>query len=91
LGFFKEIQLSFLIIGHVHEDIDQRFSSISSALKYQDIDSMKELLHVIRSHPTHIEPFVHAKQLECIRDWNKFIIHYLRVDAFVGISQLLHF
>jgi hypothetical protein len=91
LGFFKEIQLSFLIVGHIHEDIDQRFSSISSALKRQDIDSMKELLDVIRSRPTHTEPFVHAEQLECIRDWSKFITPYLRADAFVGINQPHHF
>jgi hypothetical protein len=91
LGFFKEIQLSFLIVGHTHEDIDQCFSSISSALKHRDIDSMKELLHVIRSRPTHTEPFVHAEHLECIRNWSKFIIPYLRVDAFVGINQPHHF
>ena len=33
LGFFKEIQLSFMIVGHTHEDIDQHFSYISSTLK----------------------------------------------------------
>ena len=41
LGFFKEIQLSFLIVDHTHGDIDQRFSYISSALKRQDIDSLE--------------------------------------------------
>jgi hypothetical protein len=91
LGFLKEIQLSFLIVDHTHEDIDQHFSSISSALQRQDINSMKDLLDVIRSRPTHTEPFVHAEQLECIRDWSKFIIPYLRTNAFVGISQLHHF
>jgi hypothetical protein len=91
LGFFKEIQLSFLIVGHTHEDIDQRFSSISSALKHQDIDSLKEFLDVIRARPIHTEPFVHAEHLEHIRDWSKFITPYLRTDAFVGISQPHHF
>lgn len=42
LGFFMEIQLSFLIVGDTHEDIDQRFSSIFSALKRQDINSLQE-------------------------------------------------
>jgi hypothetical protein len=32
-GYFKEVQLSFLIVGHMHEDIDQRFSIISNTLK----------------------------------------------------------
>ena len=47
LGFFKEIQLSFLIVGHTHENIDQRFSYISSPLKRQDIDSLEEMLQII--------------------------------------------
>ena len=68
LGFFKECQLSFLIVGHTHEDIDQRFSYISSALKRQDINSLEEMLQVIRECPTFTEPFIHAKHLEYIRD-----------------------
>jgi hypothetical protein len=32
-GYFKEVQLSFLIVGHTHEDIDLRFSIISNTLK----------------------------------------------------------
>jgi hypothetical protein len=31
--YFKEVQLPFLIVGHTHEDIDQRFSIISNTLK----------------------------------------------------------
>jgi hypothetical protein len=33
LGIFNEIQLLFLIVDHIHEDIDQQFSTISAALK----------------------------------------------------------
>ena len=44
LGYFWEVRLSFLIVGHTHEDIDQRFSIISGVLKRQDIDSLKEML-----------------------------------------------
>ena len=51
LEIFKEIQLSFFIVGHMHEDIDQWFSSISSALKRQDIHSLKELLSIIKLKP----------------------------------------
>jgi hypothetical protein len=57
LGIFKEIQLSFLIVGHTHEDIDQRFSTISSALKRQDIHSLKELLNIIKLKPPRTEPW----------------------------------
>ena len=33
LGHFREVQLSFLIVGHIHDDVDQRFSVISNILK----------------------------------------------------------
>ena len=44
LGHFREVQLSFLIVGHTHDDIDQRFSVISNILKRQDILSLKQML-----------------------------------------------
>ena len=59
-GFFKEIQLSFLIISHTHEDIDQCFSYISSTLKQLDIDSLEEMLQIIRERPTFTESFIYA-------------------------------
>ena len=43
LGHFQEVQLSFLIMGHIHDDIDQRFSIISNILKRQDILSLKQM------------------------------------------------
>ena len=43
LGYFAEVYLSFLLVGHTHKDIDQRFSVISSTLKRLDIDLMQEL------------------------------------------------
>ena len=33
LGYFREVRLSFLIVGHTHEDIDQQFSIIFGVLK----------------------------------------------------------
>jgi hypothetical protein len=91
LGIFKEIQLSFLIVGHTHEDIDQRFSTISSALKRQDIHSLKELLNIIKLKPPRTEPFVVAEHLEHIRDWKSFITPYLRHNELIGTSQPHHF
>ena len=47
LGYFAEVNLSFLLVGYTNEDIDQRFSVILSTLKHHDIDSMQELLELI--------------------------------------------
>ena len=33
LRYFAEVHLSFLLVGHTHKDIDQRFSVISGTLK----------------------------------------------------------
>jgi hypothetical protein len=47
LGYFQEVQLCFLIVGHTHEDIDQHFSIILNTLKRTNIDSLKELLELV--------------------------------------------
>ena len=46
--YFVEVHLSFFIVGHTHEDIDQKFSTIFETLKSRDIDSLKELLELVR-------------------------------------------
>jgi hypothetical protein len=47
LGYFKVVHLSFLIVGHTHEDIDQQFSIISITSKRQDVDFVGQLLQLI--------------------------------------------
>lgn len=47
LGFFKEVELSFLLEGYTYEDIDQWFSILLSTLKKTNIDSTKEMLAVL--------------------------------------------
>jgi hypothetical protein len=91
LEVFKEIQLSFLLVGHTHEVIDQRFSTILATLKCQDIHSLKELLSTIKQNPPYTEPFVVTEHLEYIRDWKSFIIPFLRDDELIGTSQPYHF
>ena len=90
--YFKEVQLSFLIVGHMHENIDQRFSIISNTLKRQDVDSLHQLLQLINEGASFTESFVSARLLENMWDWKIFIIPYLmtRGDSIVGIS-LLHY
>jgi hypothetical protein len=68
LGYFLEVQLCFLIVGHTHEDIDQRFSIISNTLKRTNIDSLKELLELVQRGTSYTEAFVSARHLENVRD-----------------------
>ena len=68
LGFFQEVGLCFLLVGHLHEDIDQRFSTISNTLKRSDIDSMKELLSQVEKGTSYTEAYVSERHLENVRD-----------------------
>uniref|UniRef100_A0A7M5X9T5 DUF7869 domain-containing protein n=2 Tax=Clytia hemisphaerica TaxID=252671 RepID=A0A7M5X9T5_9CNID len=42
-----KVRLSFLMVGHTHEDIDQTFSNISGSLKTNDAKTMSSLVKVI--------------------------------------------
>ena len=46
-GIFHEILLSFLIVGHTHEDIDQHFSVISRKLRLKNAVSLSEWIGVV--------------------------------------------
>ena len=93
LRYFAEVYLSFLLVGHTHEDIDQRFSIIFGTLKRQDIDSLQELLELIKKGASHTEAFATSRHLEYVRDWKEFITPYLYsgLNVFVGISIKHHF
>ena len=58
-GTFRKIIVSFLPVGHTHEDIDQFFSRIAMYLRTRDAHSRLELARII-SH-------LHASS----SDWGK--------------------
>ena len=93
LSYFVEVYLSFLLVGHIHEDIDQRFSIIFGTLKCQDIDSLQELLEHIKKGASHTKAFAISKHLEYVWDWKEFITLYLYngLNTLVGISTKHHF
>ena len=47
-GVFEIIYLSFLPVGHTHEDIDQMFSRISLWLRHNNVFSRPALTNAIR-------------------------------------------
>ena len=92
LRYFAKVYLSFLLVGYTHEDIDQRFSVISGTLKRQDIDSLQELLELIKKGASHTE-LATSRHLEYVWDWKEFITPclYSGLNTFVGISTKHHF
>ena len=87
--YFAKVHLSFLIVGHKHEDIDQKFNTISGTLKSRDIDSLKELLELVRKGASHTEAFATSRHLEYVWDWKSFITPHLwsGLDAIIGVSN----
>ena len=92
LGFFKEVHLCFLIVGHTHEDIDQRFTVISNVLKRKNIDTLEEMLELVEKGTSYIEAFVSARKLEHVRDWKAFITPHLLQggEQHIGITLPHH-
>jgi hypothetical protein len=47
-GVFDEIELSFLPVGHTHEDIDQVFSRVAIRLRQRDAVDQVDLFATVR-------------------------------------------
>jgi hypothetical protein len=52
-GIFKEVTVGFLVVGHIHEDIDAYFSYLSKLLKQKNTyvlaDFMKAFMDLQKS------------------------------------------
>ena len=93
LDYLAEIHLGFLLVWYTYENIDPRFSAISGTLKRQDINSMQQLLDLVKEGTSPTKTFRISRHLEYIWDWKKFITPYMFTgpDSFVGISKPHHF
>ena len=81
LGYFEQIQVTFLPVGHTHEDIDAKFGNFSASLRILNALTMKELISVIKDvlKEAKLEPYILSK-LYNVKDWLvPFLndIHYL--------------
>ncbi len=47
-GIFDKVRISFLPVGHTHEDIDQMFSRFAAALRIRDVYTPSEFAEVIK-------------------------------------------
>ena len=53
---FEQIKLSFLMVGHTHEDIDGMFGCFSKKLKRQNATTRDELKDVLSASETYRHP-----------------------------------
>ena len=68
-GIFKKVKISFLLVGHTHENIDQLFSRMAISLRKSDVWTIQDLASVGRQcfTPTPLVAFVEAGY-----DWDKY-------------------
>ena len=79
---FQEVEISFLPVGHTHEDIDQIFSCLSKYVRKNKIECEEHLTRVKNGHRTP-EPFVYL--LDKVANFKTFANSYLL--SFSGHSQ----
>lgn len=57
VGVFSEVYVSFLPVGHTHEDIDQMFSRFAMAIRVHDTVTMDEMAEVFTQAYLTVEGF----------------------------------
>ncbi|XP_078593186.1 uncharacterized protein LOC144871538 [Branchiostoma floridae x Branchiostoma japonicum] len=71
LNVVRKVKISYLMVGHTHEDIDQLFSKIQSQLKKRNATTMDGLLQVIEQSytPQPKAAEIDQQQMYDIKEW----------------------
>jgi hypothetical protein len=69
-GIFKKVKLSFLPVGHTHDDCDQMFSRFSDVFKINDILVLPELHRFIKESYT---PTPIVQHMETMGMWSAWL------------------
>jgi hypothetical protein len=73
-GIFKKVKISFLPVGHTHDDVDQMFSCFSTPLKRAEIFELKDIEDVCKANYSPTPQFFH---LEHMASWATHLAPYL--------------
>lgn len=83
-GVFEEIQVSFLVVGHTHDDVDASFGRWSMKLREGDYPTIPLLMKSYMDLDD--EPFIPAL-IEEVPDFKSFITGYISEDDLIGHSK----
>lgn len=68
-GVFKKVRLSYLMVGHTREDIDQMFSRIAEALRRSNAVTLDQLRNVIHNSYTPSPSTIYRENIFDIKSW----------------------
>ncbi|KXJ18305.1 hypothetical protein AC249_AIPGENE23463 [Exaiptasia diaphana] len=71
IELFKEVYVSYLMVGHTHEDVDQFFSRISLKLRSNNVWTLPQLHNTIRSSYNPVPESCDVKVMFDISGWLK--------------------
>lgn len=66
-GLFDRVEVSFLPVGHTHEDIDQLFSVIGRYLRTHDAYTIEDFMRCVKLSSVNIISVVHILQVAQIK------------------------
>jgi hypothetical protein len=85
-GVFETVQLSFLMVGHTHEDIDANFSKVSTRLRHREISTLLGLMaETWESESIHPVPYL----IQEVADYKGYARPFAR--HLMGHSQPIQF
>ena len=67
---FSQVYLSFLPVGHTHEDVDQYFSKIAGHLRTNDAYDRNDIANAAKCFTPHWAPKCHTEHVECSQHLN---------------------
>jgi hypothetical protein len=91
-GQALEVIVSFLPVGHTHEDIDQLFSRLSVYLRKHDAHDRPALMRAFENAYTTKEGFpLRASYLDRLTNFSGWVEEYIEHKSFKGISTYHQF
>ncbi len=86
---FEEVQLGFLLVGHMHEDIDGNFGYLSKKLREQNNYVLMDLMKTFMVSQK--QPFISQliQEIPYFKSWVEGYLKY-RLEVLVGHTDM-HF
>jgi hypothetical protein len=82
-GYFEEVEMGFMIVGHTHTDVDALFSIFSKKLMNHDCLTLDELHELVeKNHHDHPS----CKVIDEMADWHSLVEHQVvqGADRIIG-------